>query len=107
MTWNISPVVFTLSVGTFHWPVYWYGMFFASTFVYGGFIFRWMYRLEGRTPDDVYDLVLAVIAGTLIGARLGHVLLYEPAYYLSHPWKILAVWEGGLASHGAVIGGCN
>jgi prolipoprotein diacylglyceryl transferase len=84
--------------------VYWYGLFFASTFVYGIALFRTIYRLEGRRPDDVYDLALAVIGGTLVGARLGHVLFYAPDYYLSHPWKLLALHEGGLASHGAVIG---
>ena len=70
MTWTLSPVAFTLVIGAIHWPVYWYGLFFASTFVYGIFIFRWMYRLAGRPPDDVYELVLVVIGGTLIGARL-------------------------------------
>lgn len=104
MTWNLSPVAFTLTLGAMRWPVYWYGLFFASTFVYGIFIFRYLYRREGKPPDDVFDLVLAVIAGTLLGARLGHVLFYDPVLYLTHPWKILAVWEGGLASHGAVIG---
>jgi phosphatidylglycerol---prolipoprotein diacylglyceryl transferase len=38
--------------------------------------------------------------GTIIGARLGHVLFYQPDYFLSHPWEILMVWHGGLASHG-------
>ena len=42
--------------------------------------------------------------GTIIGARLGHVLFYDPGYYFSNPLKILAIWEGGLASHGAAIG---
>lgn len=104
MTWNVSPVAFTLHLGAIHWPVYWYGLLFASTFVYGVLIFRYLYRLEGRPPDDVYDLILAVIAGTLIGARLGHVLFYDPWFYLTHPVQILAIWKGGLASHGAVIG---
>lgn len=104
MRWDPSPIAFTLSLGGQQWPIYWYGLLFAATFVYGLFIFRFMYRLEGKPPDDVYDLVLTVIAGTLIGARLGHVLFYEPTLYISQPWKILAVWEGGLASHGAVIG---
>ncbi len=104
MTWTFSPVAFTLAIGAIHRPVHWYGLFFASTFVCGIFIFRWMYRLEGRPPHDVYDLVLVVIGGTLIGARLAHVLFYDPGYYLRHPWKIAAVWEGGLASHGAVLG---
>lgn len=45
-----------------------------------------------------------MILGTVIGARLGHCLFYEPSYYLSHPIEILKVWNGGLASHGAAIG---
>jgi len=104
MIWNWPPVAFYLSVGGWHWPVYWYGLFFASTFVYGIAVFRRIYHLEGRRPDEVYDLVLAVIGGTVVGARLGHVLFYAPDYYLDHPWKILAIHEGGLASHGAVVG---
>ena len=43
-------------------------------------------------------------AGTVIGARLGHVFFYAWDYYSQHPWKILATWEGGLASHGGAIG---
>jgi prolipoprotein diacylglyceryl transferase len=104
MTRDISPVAFTINLGSIHFPVYWYGLLFASTFVYGTLIFRWMYRREGRPEDEVYDLVLYVIGGTVLGARLGHILFYQPGYYLAHPWKILAVWEGGLASHGAVAG---
>jgi len=45
-----------------------------------------------------------MVIGTVVGARLGHCLFYEPSYYLSHPVEILKVWEGGLASHGAAIG---
>jgi prolipoprotein diacylglyceryl transferase len=91
-------------LGSFHFSIFWYGLFFASTFVYGIIFFRYLFRRENRPVDEVYDLVLYVIAGTVIGARLGHILLYNPDYYFSHPWKILAVWEGGLASHGAVAG---
>lgn len=104
MRWDLSPVAFDLSVGSLHWPVYWYGPFFASTFVYGLFMFRYIYGQEGRPLDQVYDLVLYVIGGTVLGARLGHVLFYDPGYYLGQPWKIFFIWEGGLASHGAVVG---
>jgi len=45
-----------------------------------------------------------MIFGTVIGARLGHCLFYNPSYYLSNPIEIFKVWEGGLASHGAAIG---
>jgi len=55
--------------------------------------------------DDVLDrLTIYMAIGTIVGARLGHCLFYEPAYYLSNPLLILKVWEGGLASHGAAIG---
>ena len=50
------------------------------------------------------SLFIYVVLGTVIGARLGHVLFYDPAYYLANPAKIFAVWEGGLASHGGTIG---
>ena len=104
MIWDISPIAFSFNLGDHSFFVRWYGLFFASTFVYGILIFRYMFRREGRATDDVYDLVLYVIGGTVLGARLGHVLLYDPSYYFSHPTKIFSVWEGGLASHGAVVG---
>lgn len=104
MIWDISPIAFSLGWNGHYWPVHWYGLFFASTFLYGTLACRYLYRQAGQPEDDVYDLVVTVIAGTVLGARLGHVLLYDPVYYLTHPWKILMVWEGGLASHGAVIG---
>lgn len=104
MVWDVSPIAFTIDLGSFHYPVRWYGLFFAATFVYGTLFFQYLFRREGKPVDEVYDLVLWVIGGTVVGARLGHVLFYNPAYYLSHPLKVLAVWEGGLASHGAVLG---
>lgn len=54
--------------------------------------------------DDLNDLVWYMILGTVIGARLGHCLFYNPDYYLSNPFEIVKVWKGGLASHGAAIG---
>lgn len=104
MIWTVSPVAFSLSLWGHEFGVRWYGLLFASTFVYGIAMFRYLFRREGYPVEGVYDLVLFVIAGTVVGARLGHVLLYNPQYYLANPLKILAVWEGGLASHGAVPG---
>jgi prolipoprotein diacylglyceryl transferase len=48
-------------------------------------------------------LVYAAVAG-IVGARLGHCLLYEPDYFLKNPLEILKIWKGGLASHGWAIG---
>jgi prolipoprotein diacylglyceryl transferase len=49
-------------------------------------------------------LATYLVVATIVGARLGHCLFYEPSYYLSNPLEILKVWEGGLASHGGTIG---
>lgn len=63
-----------------------------------------IFKKEKKTDTDLNDLVWYMILGTVIGARLGHCLFYNPVYYLSNPLEILMVWKGGLASHGAAIG---
>ena len=63
-----------------------------------------IFKHEGYTQKQLDSLTVYMISGTVIGARLGHCLFYEPSYYLSNPIEILKVWNGGLASHGAAIG---
>jgi phosphatidylglycerol---prolipoprotein diacylglyceryl transferase len=104
--WNPDPVMFTIP-GLDH-PVVWYGLFFALAFVGSHFFMSRIFKEEKRSPKDLDRLTLYVIAGTVIGARLGHCLFYGPWFgpdgYLSHPLNMLKVWEGGLASHGGAIG---
>jgi prolipoprotein diacylglyceryl transferase len=58
-----------------------------------------------KIPEALLDqLSMYMLISTVVGARLGHVLFYEPAEYLAHPLDILKIWQGGLASHGAAIG---
>lgn len=100
ITWNVDPVLFSL--GPFQ--IRWYGLFWALGFLFGYFIMRGIYRRE-KMPDAWLDkLLVYMLIFTVIGARLGHCLFYEPDYYLSNPLKMLAIWEGGLASHGGAIG---
>jgi phosphatidylglycerol:prolipoprotein diacylglycerol transferase len=55
--------------------------------------------------QDVDDLLFYGMIGTIVGGRLGHVLFYGPlSYYLANPLEIFAVWKGGMASHGGIIG---
>lgn len=97
--WNVSPEL--LHIGFIH--VRYYGILFILGFILGYYLFTWFYKREGL-PVSLLDPLLYVLLGcTLVGARLGHVLFYEPAFYFAHPWKIFAVWEGGLASHGGAI----
>ena len=99
IVWNADPVL--LSLGPIQ--VRWYGLAFAIGFFIGYKIVEKMFKHEGA-PERWLGILLAyLVIGTIVGARLGHCLFYEPQYYLAHPEKILMVWEGGLASHGGTI----
>lgn len=98
--WNVDPEIFR--IGTF--AVRWYGLLFASGFVFGYYIMKKIFRNEGLGDATLDRLTVYMAIGTIVGARLGHCFFYEPAYYLAHPLEILKVWHGGLASHGAAIG---
>jgi phosphatidylglycerol---prolipoprotein diacylglyceryl transferase len=98
--WNPSPEIF--HIGGF--AVRWYGLFFAISFFLGYLIMQKFFVKEGVPIALLDELTTYMIIATIIGARLGHVFFYEPAWYLAHPIKILEVWEGGLASHGAAVG---
>jgi prolipoprotein diacylglyceryl transferase len=63
-----------------------------------------IYKRDGRPATEVDTLTVYAVVATIVGARLGHVLFYDPIHYFQNPIKILMVWEGGLASHGGVIG---
>ncbi len=81
----------------------WYSLLFALGFIISQQIMIYMYRKEGHDERLVDKLTIYMVIATILGARLGHVLFYEPEKYLSNPLDILKVWEGGLASHGAAI----
>lgn len=82
----------------------WYGVLFASSFIAGYILMRRMFVHANRDPLEVEKLLTYVLIGTVVGARLGHVIFYDPLFYLRHPAEIIAIWHGGLASHGAAIG---
>lgn len=98
--WDMSPVIFSAGPVTIRW----YGLFFAGAFVTGHVLMAAVYKQEGRPVQDLSSLMNHMVLGTIIGARLGHCLFYDPAYYLGHPVQILKIWEGGLASHGGAAG---
>jgi len=100
--WNADPELF--SFGPFH--IRWYGLFFALSFLIGYEIMVWVFRREKKPLSDLDSLLIYMIAGTILGARLGHCLFYESEYYLANPLQIIAVWRGGLASHGGAVGVC-
>ncbi len=100
--WDINPDIFTLPI--INHPVRWYGLLFALAFLISQQIMYFIYKKEGRPVSEVDTLTIYAVVATIVGARLGHVLFYDPIHYFENPLKILMVWEGGLASHGGVIG---
>lgn len=98
--WDINPIFFSISFV----KIRWYGLMFALAFISSYSLMSWIYKREDKNPEEVDDLLWYMAIGTIVGARLGHCLLYDPSYYLSHPLKIFAIWEGGLASHGGIVG---
>ncbi|MEQ8469952.1 MAG: prolipoprotein diacylglyceryl transferase [Marinoscillum sp.] len=108
LIWSPDPDIFTIPL---EWtglmadrPVRWYGLLFAGGFIVSQQVMFWIFRKEGRPEKDIEKLTVFMVLGTIIGARLGHCLFYNPGFYLSNPIEILKVWEGGLASHGGAIG---
>ncbi|MDD4922478.1 MAG: prolipoprotein diacylglyceryl transferase [Bacteroidales bacterium] len=100
ITWTARPDLFILG----NWEVRWYGMFFAIGFYVGLLMISKIFAAEKVKESWADSLFIYVILATIFGARLGHVFFYAWDYYSIHPWDIIKIWEGGLASHGGAIG---
>lgn len=99
VTWTANPILFDGFI-----TIRWYSLAFMIGFLIGYEIESRIFRHEGAPEKWLGVLLLWTVAGTIIGARLGHVFFYEWDLYRQDPIKILYVWEGGLASHGGTIG---
>ncbi len=100
VTWNVSPEI----VNIFGLSVRWYSLLFACAFIFGYYIFKKYTINDGIDNKKADKILIYMIVGAILGARLGHCLFYEPEYYLKNPIEILKTWNGGLASHGGAIG---
>ena len=95
----INPVLFNLGF----LEIRYYGILMAFAFLIGYFIvikFSKEFNIKKEISEDFFIYTLISL---IIGARLFEVLFYDPIYYFSNPIKIFYIWEGGLASHGAII----
>ena len=99
--WDIDPAILVLGP----LEIRYYGLLFACVVVIGYYLWQWQMRKAGydEAVIIIFPYYIAILG--IVGARLGHCLFYEPAYYLSNPTSIIKIWRGGLSSHGAVVGG--
>lgn len=99
---NIDPVAVSLGPLKIHW----YGLMYLLGFAGGWWlgIYRAGRPNSGWKRTEVGDVLFYIALGVILGGRLGYVLFYKPVYYFFHPLEIFAVWQGGMAFHGALIG---
>lgn len=117
IVWDVDPEIF--SIGPIH--IRWYGLLWALAIYVAWMLVGKMFKHEKHPEAWLDKLFFYTVIGLIAGARLGHCLFYEwdllpqpisflgitfkyGNYYLSHPWEILAIWKGGLSSHGGAIG---
>lgn len=110
--WDVDPVIFWLT-DTF--PLKYYGFLFVTGLLLGYLIVKNIYKKEDIPLEQLDSLLTFIVLGTIIGARLGHCLFYQPDYFLDHPLEIILpiqkingaykfIGYQGLASHGGAIG---
>ncbi len=97
---EISPVLFELGPLSLRW----YGLFFALGLMAAYLLVRHLFKKKGHNPEIADSVIFYLVIGIIVGARLGHVLFYHPATYLSDPLAVFYVWKGGLSSHGGALG---
>ena len=96
----MHPIVFR--VGPF--AVRFYGLMYVTALLVGIWLLSLEAKRRGLPPDRMVDLAFYMFVGGLLGGRLYYVL-FSWSHYAAQPWKIIAVWEGGMAIHGGLIGG--
>ena len=108
---NVAPEIFSVELFGVTIALRWYALAYIAGLLIGWQIMLKLIRTARLWPmsapmtaDQVERLLTWIILGVVLGGRLGYVLFYQPAHYLTDPWQILKVWEGGMSFHGGFIG---
>ena len=109
---NISPEIFTISLGGFDFSLRWYALSYIAGFIIALYIMKffvrrdylWKYRSPPMDIEQTDDIITYIIFGVILGGRLGYVLFYNFDYYLFNPIDILRIWDGGMSFHGGFAG---
>jgi phosphatidylglycerol:prolipoprotein diacylglycerol transferase len=100
---DLSPFIIQFSE---NWGIRWYGFAYVLGFLTASWMLTYYFK-KSKSPfnqEQQFNVLLILIAGVMIGGRLGYMLLYDLATLLQSPWKIIQVWKGGMASHGGIVG---
>lgn len=102
----LAPDIHPVAVSLGPLKIHWYGLMYLLGFATGWWLGVYRARRPGSgwQAAEVGDVLFYIALGVILGGRLGHIVFYEPAYYLAHPLEIFAIWQGGMAFHGALIG---
>lgn len=87
--------------------IHWYGLMYLIGFLSLLWLGKWRanrYPEAGWKSSEMDDILFYGALGVIIGGRLGYVIFYQPAYYLSHPVEIAYLWQGGMSFHGGFLG---
>ena len=97
---NLDPVAFEF----LSFQIRWYSLAYIFGFLIGWFYIKNFLTKDLREKTLVDDFITYLILGVIIGGRLGYVIFYNFFYYLSHPFEIFFIWQGGMSFHGGLIG---
>ncbi|HEX5168443.1 MAG TPA: prolipoprotein diacylglyceryl transferase [Cyclobacteriaceae bacterium] len=102
ITWNPNPDIYVIP--GLDWPIRWYGFMWAMGLIVSQQVMYYIFKAEAKPIKDVDTLTLYILIATLLGARLGHFLFYDPSVFITDPLEIILPPYSGLASHGAAAG---
>jgi phosphatidylglycerol:prolipoprotein diacylglycerol transferase len=109
---NISPEIFSITLGGMTFALRWYAVAYIVGIIAGWWLMAglmrrprlWANDTPPATPAQLETFLTWVVVGVIAGGRLGYVLFYKPFHYLQNPWEIPILWQGGMSFHGGFVG---
>ena len=101
---NFDPVLFNFGILSLRWYslAYIFGIFLGL--YYGKYLIRKFYSQENFLIQYLDDFLVWIVAGIIIGGRLGYIVFYNHQFFIENPFEIIKIWNGGMSFHGGMIG---
>ena len=97
---NFDPVAFEI----FSLEIRWYSLSYIFGLLFGWYFAKNKLIKDGTQKEYFDDYITYLIISIILGGRIGYVIIYDPIYFISNPFEIIKVWQGGMSFHGALIG---